>query len=63
MREIGERLEADIKMVSIWRKWAIDDGFIEEIEPHDYKKRKATEFRVKPGHHTWLKELIKQKLA
>lgn len=62
VREVGERLGADIKMVSTWRQWAIDDGFIEETAPHDFAKRKATEFRVTARHHQWLKDLIKQKL-
>lgn len=62
VREIGERLQADIKMVSTWRQWALDDGFIEEVTPHDFVKRKATEFRVTAGHHQWLKGLIAKKL-
>lgn len=49
VEELSEILHVEPMTISRYRKWAIEDGFLKEVQPHAFKGKgkggKATEFR------------------
>lgn len=62
VREVAKMLKTDIRMVSMWRQMAIDDGFLVVSQEHNFAARKATEFRVAEGYVEWFEKRLKNLL-
>ncbi len=59
VKEVAELMGTDKHSISVWRRLAVEDGFLNEVTPAKFNphgKGKATEFRVAPGYLVWFKQ-------
>lgn len=65
VRQVAALLETDIRMVSLWRQAAVDEGFLEVVKEHEFRpggRGRATEFRVTKGYLAWFEGHLQKKL-
>ena len=59
--ELAELLQTDAHMISVWRRMAITDGYMEIVAEHT--ARRATRFQVNASFVAWLRELRRQRTS